>query len=373
VNTHRNSSNPAARREAGAVMLLVAIALLMLVGLGALAIDGSHIYMVNTECQATADAAAVAAAYMLPDQAASVAEAIEYAQKNMRPGDHGNVIQAEDVVFGSWDFVTRTFTPTTDTADVNAVRVTAHRTTSHDNPLQLTLANALGFTTADIARTATAAFGTLGTWDLALAQDVTDSFVAELHLAKDANHSLLECFSAGVDPDSTFGVVTFTGWGQSISPMLPIGSAFGTLSDAVDDISNCGTPGAPPCSGTDIAAGLASALQILQDSAAATPGAPQAIVIVTDGLPKESPLGSHPTATFEELKTLASQQADTVWSKGVSIFVVFYDEFNDAAAADFLSSLVRGGGSFLSTPDPEELPDLLSGICGAFGPLRLVE
>jgi Flp pilus assembly protein TadG len=362
------------RRESGAVIFLVLIALVMLVAFGALVIDGSHIYAVNTKCQATADGAALAAAYELPDLVKAEAAAIDYGAKNMPVSDNGQVIQPDDVTFGKWNFSTRVFTPTVDPLEANAVRVTTNRSNDNGNPLPLTLGNALGFSTTNISRTATAAFGALGTWDLSLAQDVTGSFVNEIDEAKLADHGLLDCFSAGVDPRSTFGVISFTGHGQNLAPMLPIASGYPTLNTGINNIKDCST-GGPPCSGTDIAVGLEFALANLTNSSGLTPGAPQAIVLVTDGKPETSASGTHPWPTYTPamLATLATQAADQVWSQGVSIFIVYYDGAHDPSNSAFLSTLVRGSGVFLSTPDPEKLPELLSSICGSIGPLRLVD
>lgn len=362
------------RGESGVVIFLAAIALLMILAFGALVIDGGHIYQVNTKCQATADGAALAAAYELPDLVAAEAAALEYGMKNMPVSENGTVIQADDVVFGKWNFSTRTFTPTTDPLEANAVQVTTHRSNSNNNPLPLTLGNALGFSTTDISRSAIAAFGALGIWDLSLAQDVTGSFVDEIDQAKLADHGLLDCFLAGVDPRSTFGVVTFTGQGQNLTPMLPIGTSYNTLNAGISAIKDC-QDGGPPCSGTDIAVGLQFALNNLNNSAGLTPGAPQAIVLVTDGKPEVSAGGSHPwpVYTANDLKNLATQVANQAWSQGVSVYIVYYDGSHDPTNSAFLSTLVRGSGVFLSTPDPEKLPELLSSICGSIGPLRLVD
>src|SRR5262245_19365371 len=115
------------RRESGMAMILIAVIVVILFGLGALAVDGGHIYEVRSQCQATADAAALAAGKVISDQAAARAAAIASAKKNMNPAVHGTVVTDKDVEFGAWDATAHKFTVTNVLKDINAVRVTAQR------------------------------------------------------------------------------------------------------------------------------------------------------------------------------------------------------------------------------------------------------
>ena len=360
------------RREAGIALILVACCLMLLIGFAALAVDGSHIFKIRTHCQSTADSAALAAASMLPDLAAARSAAIAYGAKNMDPSLHGRVIGADDVEFGTWDFDTRTFTVATHALETNAVRVTAHRSTANNNALKLSLGQALGFTSTDVTTKAVAAFLTLEPWDILLTQDVTLSFIEELDYAKQADQNLLDCMAAQSPAETMFGIVTFTGWGKQWAPLQPLAANHATLQLKINNIQACGHGGMPVCSGTDIAAGLERAVGMLNASPYASDHK-QAIVLVSDGRPEANLAGSHPTFTQSELETLATQWADTAWSNDIHIFVVYFDGTGSTTAKDFVKSLIRGEGIFLSTPDATELPELLSGICGKLIDLRLVD
>lgn len=83
--------------QRGAVLLLAAFALPVLLGFGALAIDIGMLYKTKTELSAAADAAALAGAQELPkkpDQAEVMAK--EYANRNGKPADQVTVTIAAD-------------------------------------------------------------------------------------------------------------------------------------------------------------------------------------------------------------------------------------------------------------------------------------
>ncbi len=149
-----NSRNPAAYRRRGAVLIWVAISLTMFCGFAALAIDMGYLFVLKNQTQTTADAAALAAVSQLPDPAAVLSVAVEYAGKNMPPADHGEVLTPSDVVVGGWDSLFRKFTPGTDPP--NAVKVTTRRAESNFNPVPLFFAGVLGFNETDISAVAIA-------------------------------------------------------------------------------------------------------------------------------------------------------------------------------------------------------------------------
>lgn len=359
------------RNEAGSVMILIAVFVVMLMGFAALVVDGGNAYETQARCQATADACALAAAGKLPDQAAAKAAALSYATKNMDPSAHGGVVSAGDVVFGKWDFTAKSFTPTIDPASVNAVKVSAQRADTHSNALPTTFGKIFGYSEMDVRAHAIAAAAGGRPWDLVLTQDVTGSFTAELSKAITADKQLLDCFHAMAPSTSMFGLVTFTGWSTVLAAPTLIGVGYSTLKTAMNNIKSCGSAGAPVCSGTDISAGLKAATNLLVPIVAPA-GTGKAIVLVTDGQPEPNNKGSNPTATAAQLKALATQWADNANAANISVFVVFYNESSDTAAENFLKSLVRGEGIYLSTPDPNMIPALLAIICGKLGKPQLV-
>ena len=74
------------------VAVWVAFSMVLLLGVAALALDASSLYVTRNRLQATADAAALAGAFQLPDEAAASAEPLIYADKNMPFADHGDVL-----------------------------------------------------------------------------------------------------------------------------------------------------------------------------------------------------------------------------------------------------------------------------------------
>ncbi len=361
---------PRSARQDGFVFLLVMASMLALIGLAALAIDGGRMLQVRSQVQTTADGAALAGVSQLPLIPVVRGNAIRFAELNMPPDQHGDVLVPADVLVGHWDVDSRTFinagTP------LDAVRVTVRRAEQNDNSLPTMLAGALGIRDVDVAATATASFGTAQTWDVVIVQDVTGSFSAEIGDARDANQALVDCLEDHVGDDSRAGLVTFTGWGQVKKPLSPIKADILSLKSAIGAIKNCGSTGMPVCSGTDIAAGLEAAVNHMIGSPSPDPEAKQALVLVGDGAPNASWKGSHPSMSTSQISNLAVTWADNADAAGISVFVVFFDERNDNRAATYMASLVRGDGIFLRTPDPTELPNLLLQICAQL-PQKLVD
>ena len=90
---------------------VVVLTLGVVLGIGALAVDGANLYLQRDRLQATADAAALAAAAVLPDATAAKNMALDYATKNMPAERYGNVLAIADIVVGNWNGQTRTFAP----------------------------------------------------------------------------------------------------------------------------------------------------------------------------------------------------------------------------------------------------------------------
>ena len=118
------------RDETGIVAIAVALAMPVLIGLGAFAVDASHSRLVKNRLQSAADSAALAAVQSLQDQPLAIARAVEYANRNV-PEDFGEVTIATDVVFGAFDPSNGSFVPSN--VDVNAILVTAAREAARDN------------------------------------------------------------------------------------------------------------------------------------------------------------------------------------------------------------------------------------------------
>ena len=140
------SRNSRVRNERGAVLAIVAGAMIFICGMAALAIDVGHALSARTGAQRTADAMALAAASAFiddPQNAEPLAElrATEYAQNNP--------------VYG----VSAAFDPATDMQIDLAekrVRVWAHFTEARGNPMRTFFARVLGIDDVDIVAMAAA-------------------------------------------------------------------------------------------------------------------------------------------------------------------------------------------------------------------------
>ena len=81
VKGRKYSKNIKARRR-GVAFIYLAISMLALLGVTGLVIDIGHLHMKEAQAGRAADAAALAGAMQMPDEAAALAAAREYAQKN---------------------------------------------------------------------------------------------------------------------------------------------------------------------------------------------------------------------------------------------------------------------------------------------------
>ena len=115
--------------------------------LGGLAVDQANAWRVQTHMQAAADAAALAAVAHVDDLDTARAIGTRVAEMNL--GRSGIVTDA-DYVFGTWDAETRSFSPGEE-GTVNAVRVSAARTTARSNEVPTFLLKLVGRSHWDIA------------------------------------------------------------------------------------------------------------------------------------------------------------------------------------------------------------------------------
>ena len=90
--SHTNSQEQEGiRNERGQVIVLVIVTLVVLLGFAALVIDVGYAYYAHRQLQASADAAALAGAQELPDQARAVAVAQEYSSSAGAKNEHHDI------------------------------------------------------------------------------------------------------------------------------------------------------------------------------------------------------------------------------------------------------------------------------------------
>ena len=161
----------------GAVAVMTAIFMVVLLAMGAAAIDIGHALVARNELQNVSDAAALAGdralaiiyqgmtpaaqqSYVVTtgNRATVVAAAQATAVANSAAGVP-ITINAADIAFGTWNFSTRTFTATNNTP--TAVRVIARRDSAANGPISTFLANVVGMSTVNVSAVATANLGPL--------------------------------------------------------------------------------------------------------------------------------------------------------------------------------------------------------------------
>jgi Flp pilus assembly protein TadG len=162
------------RDESGAVAILTAILMVVLLGFLALAVDIGHLATVKNELQNAADAAALAGARALmpltgtgnlpwPMSPPECTQATTWAQDTINRSDAQN-LTITTVQTGVWDWATNTFTQNNACdATVNAVHVVVQRNSSSNQPVSTWFARIFGIDTVNSQAQATAAVGCLGT------------------------------------------------------------------------------------------------------------------------------------------------------------------------------------------------------------------
>jgi len=169
--SRRLPSAPGAAGEKGAVMVLVAVLMVVLISFVALAVDVGYLYVAKNELQNAADGAALAAARWMgnnyktmpygaqqvyvcdgADAAAIRAVADEVGRQNRAAGAVV-AIRAEDVQIGQWDG--DTFTETAVQPD--AVRVIARRDAAGNGPVATFFARVFGVESVPVNADAVAA------------------------------------------------------------------------------------------------------------------------------------------------------------------------------------------------------------------------
>jgi len=160
------------KRQGGAAQIFLIFALVALLGAASLAIDAGAIYVGRTQLQNASDAAALAATINMVDRtgptltlAAGEAAAISVANNNQSIDNPNLALSSANITWGSWDLVSRTFTPAVDLTDldqVTAVEVKARMDGGANGPVPAIMSRVLGRTSFDVTADAVALLGFAG-------------------------------------------------------------------------------------------------------------------------------------------------------------------------------------------------------------------
>lgn len=347
----------------GFSLLYVTIFLTVSFAIGSLVVDYGMVRLAKTELSAAVDAAALAGSSGLSISPAETrARAKATAAANLVNGKPLTLLDS-DIMLGTWDANTRTFTLLTGSNEsrANAVYVLGRLQRSRGTAVKAFFLPLLQGQDAFDIKAGSIAGTQSSTADIVVVQDVTGSFSDELNDAKAGDRALLKALYDG-GGSSKFGLVAFTGWGKTISELRPIATNYVTLDNAIKSLKIAGSsPKMPPSSGTDIASGIEEGVAVFERDGSSSSRS-RAMIIVSDGEPYASSRGKHPWLTSRQLLTLAQSWSDTAWSKNIHVYVVFFDRDNSATSAANLKSLIRGSGIFVRVTDPKKLPQALEGI-----------
>jgi Flp pilus assembly protein TadG len=110
--------------NAGMVAPVIALGLPVFIGMAALSFDTSWMYYQKAKLHTAADAAARGAALALANPTIATDRAVSLAAANV-PASFGTVTTSSDVTYGTYNTVTKTFSPSS--SSINAVQVVAKR------------------------------------------------------------------------------------------------------------------------------------------------------------------------------------------------------------------------------------------------------
>jgi Flp pilus assembly protein TadG len=350
---------------------------------------------------------------------------------NMPSAVYGTVIPAtssnatSSVQIGTWNPATQTFTATT--TSPNAVKATALETVANSNPVNTLFGGMVGRPTVDLSVSAVSSYGnglsSAGGFNTIILNDLSMSFSSEMANQRAADIAILNCISSGTNGNGRVGLTSFDGdsyvWNPagasgfptqvtySASPYTPysISSYSGTLVNATSanvatmttfingTFNYCGTTYGPPCTGSNAAAGLYSAVKQLQ--AAGIANTSSNIIVITDGVPNadtrtyttsdgmgvtpSSTINTHynwsgctTTCTDANLWAAAQAWAAYAGSLGINISTVYYSgdttgSANITAYSTKLASLVTGQGIALVAPTAASLSASFATFCASMG------
>jgi Flp pilus assembly protein TadG len=177
-------------KERGAIAVLMAFCLTILLGFAALGFDLSYVRLGRLQMENATDAAAHAAMVVLRgtnNTQLAAEKAVEIAHLHEVMGQPMK-LTTDDITFGQYNFSTKTFTAG---QPYNSVRVNSQRFSSDSGNglINLTFGRALGYTEADVTQQVTGAFANRF---FQIELDITDSYLCYINDAADAAVAFLD-------------------------------------------------------------------------------------------------------------------------------------------------------------------------------------
>lgn len=389
--------------ERGAVAIIMAIAIAMLAGFGALSVDLAHARYARLQLQNASDAAAHAALLRLRSTGnrTLAKEAAKTVAAQHRVGGKPFVLNDDDIELGGWDFTRRSFTPGVSPA--NAVRILGTRSSARgaNGGLATTFGRVLGRSAIDLSHTGTAAYRIR---TIVVAQDITGSFAGSIDESARGDVAMLDELYARAIPADRIGMQVFTGASTLFTALSSVQSSYAAIraqwhgdgKSAFDSSKQSGitvchkldlnplSPApfnhrwVPPCSsggdGTNPGAALRAAREQLLASTRAYET--RVIVLITDGRPACCTL-INGAVSCNETDSCAQQRAaygvemaNAAAQAGIHVFTVSLGA--NPSQTEYVASLARGIGTSYDTPNATELSAILARIAGTI-PIALVQ
>jgi Flp pilus assembly protein TadG len=390
--------------------VLFGVSMIGVLGFAALAVDMSWLLLADNQAQNAADAAAHAGLIVLRNerdqtQAYDVAESV--LGMNTVVGDSVVVDSETTIVFGGWDFGTKTFDPTA--LYDNAIQVSVARNEgSTQGAVGLLLMPLLGRTTGNVWAQATSA---LRAREIMVALDISLTwwnYGGETEHFEGARESLLSLLEYAWNDGSPFpgdqlGLVVYTGGAVEYAPMGYVAAEYASWYADWDDEENDSTQGLERCNsfyypwstiyktysfetsmidcsypreesadplypGTDIEGAIDTAAAGL--NALGETDALKSIILVAEHSAdcESATLGSmsgtwtYSPACNTGAHTLARQASNRAAADDISIYVMSFNQDNIGLHRNRLRSLVKGRGFFAESDDATDLPEMMESI-----------
>ena len=380
------------RSKKGSIAIMAAASIPTLIMLGGLSVDQSYVNVRVSMLRHTAQDSALAggqymATYYTTGSSAQIVSAAQsIATANLPVAQYGTVVPAANVVLGTWNASTQTFTATN--TNPTAVKVTALNTVANGNPVYTLFGGAYGKSTVDLSSTAVVGYGTGKAFNTIILNDLSMSFSSEISDQRTADVAILNCIASAASSTSQIGLTAFTGHSNTIYALGNAVTNQAAMTTYINHTLNyCGNTGMPACSGSNAAAGLYSAISQL--TAAGIANATSNIILITDGVPNADNMtytqadGTYPTPTSlspvcstsctdANLWTMAQDQAAYAKTLGINVSTVYYSGSTSGAtlkaqyAAD-LATLVSGTGIALVAPSASKIDAAFGAFCASMG------
>jgi Flp pilus assembly protein TadG len=344
------------KNRRGAITVLAALLMVLLVAMVAYAFDFGNICRVKTETQAVADAAALAGSRGLSVSPTQVRTAAIAAAHLNKANNSSVVLQNSDVVLGTWNANSRTFTALSGSAEsqANACQVNVSLTAAGNNPVNTLFAGILGKNTVDVSSSSIAARG--GRTDVVIVCDRSSSFSGDISQAIAGMQLILDELNDDA-PTSYLGVVTFNGIAYTNASLQAVGTNYNTLKTAISGIQDCSV-GGPPCSGSDLAAGMAAGISLFSASGYSPPaGTRKVIFFISDGAANIGSKCLNKNLTDTQDNALAATEAANAWNNnGIAVNSLLYYGSGDTSTDDAaMQALAQGFGTYIKEPNSAQL------------------